>query len=128
MWWIYIWSDQFETLPSCSSSYDSTLCQTESHQVFSFLFYKSLKIVDFFGNVTISDRQTDRHTDTQTDGHFFFSSLTIISKTHVNILIHRHIVSETQTDRQAKCIIGYIFIYQFLEIYTCIKLIKNITY
>ena len=55
-----------------------------------------------------TDRDTDKQRHRQTDGHFFFSFLTIISKTHVNILIHRHIVSETQTDRQAKCIIGYI--------------------
>ena len=54
----------------------------------------------------MSQFRTHRQTDRQTDRKlFFFSFLTIISKTHVNILIHRHIVSETQTDIQLKCII-----------------------
>ena len=89
---------------------------SKSFHLFVIFSWKSLI---FFKNVTISDTQTD----TQTEGHVFFSSLTIINKTHVNILIHRHIVSETQTDRQLKCIIDiYIYIYICIYIYYTIEL------
>ena len=42
--------------------------------------------------------------------------------THVNFLVHRLLVSETQTDRQLKCIIDiniciYINIYMYVYIY-----------
>ena len=99
VWRIYTWLKQSEIQHSSISSYESTFCQKLSLQVFSFLCYKSLEIVDLKKKSRFqTHRQTDRWTDSQKDT--FFSSLTIISKTHVNILIHRHIDSETQRDRQ----------------------------
>ena len=42
------------------------------------------------------------------------SSLTFISMTHITIKTIRHIVSETQTDRQRQFIIRYIYLLEIL--------------
>ena len=73
--------------------------------VILFGHYRWLKMANFENNVTFSDRQTDRRT-------IYFLFLTYIDMTHVNFLVHRLLVSETQTDRQDKFVIDiYIDIY-----------------
>ena len=72
--------------------------------------------------------QTDRQTDKRKNGHEKFSSLTFISMTHVTIMTLRHIVSETQTDRQTdrqrKYIID-IYIYDTLNLYKSLVITLN---
>ena len=60
--------------------------------------------------------RTNGQTDGQTDGQKKFSSLTFISMTHITIKTIRHIVSETQTDRQRQFIIIYIYICEITDI------------
>ena len=54
------------------------------------------------------------HTEPRNHGQKIFSSLTFISMTHITIKTIRHIVSETQTDRQRQFIIRYIYIYIYI--------------
>ena len=63
--------------------------------VILFGHYRWLKMANFENNVTFSDRQTDRRT-------IYFLFLTYIDMTHVNFLVHRLLVGETQTDRQTR--------------------------
>ena len=74
--------------------------------------------------------RTDKQTDKQMEQ--FFKFLTYIDMTHVNFLVHRLLVSETQTDRQDKFVtdiylyIDYIIIRKILSYFLWIAISVNI--
>ena len=60
-------------------------------------------------------------TNGRTDGHKKFWSLMFVNMTHVSIITVRYIVSEIYTDRQAKYIYRYIWLWTVIRI----KYLKN---
>ena len=87
-----------------------------SVQTLIFLAYTTYPL-QLFRKYHFCDRFRYEWTDGRTSGQKKMSSLTFISMTHITIKTIRHLVSETQTDRQRQFISRYIYIYIYIYIY-----------